>query len=166
MGLPLERRLRSPRRLGRYRLYAGLAGLCYLVILALSLLPPPASSAQSSWLVDLVFRLTGLKLEELVLRKLAHFTEYALLGLLSGLALAQLVWRIRDAGLLWLLGLLAAFIDESLQLLSGRGPAILDVWIDGGGMLLGISLALLLHHVLAAARQKSSQAQENKEEGL
>lgn len=70
------------------------------------------------------------------IRKIAHFTEYGLLGIeMALLVIFYFKKRIR-AGLISLnLSLVVAFIDESLQYISERGPSISDVWIDVGGFM-------------------------------
>ena len=83
-----------------------------------------------------------------LIRKAAHFTEFACLG-------ALLAWRCRLSGethaVLFpaLLGLAAAVTDESIQLFTpDRGPRLTDVWIDTSGAVTGIMLLLLGHHLL------------------
>ena len=82
------------------------------------------------------------------LRKIAHFTEYGLLGI--EIALFVLCF-IRDiAGKIKLgisfafLSFAVGFIDESIQVLSGRNASILDVWIDAGGYATFYALTLLV----------------------
>lgn len=75
--------------------------------------------------------------ESTILRKAAHFTEFASLGfLLSCLAfLDQKKWW---TALPW--GAAAACIDETIQMfVPARGPGILDVMIDVCGVLAGIA---------------------------
>lgn len=131
-----------PGRERHFRLYLvlslALVGMAWL----LSALPPQQSGAQSGWLQGMLERVLGTPVSEALLRKLAHFTEYALIGFFACLALQQLRWRPVHLPLLLMLCLMAALVDESIQLLSGRGPAILDVWIDGAGALCGMGLAL------------------------
>ena len=38
-----------------------------------------------------------------------------------------------------LLGLFAAFLDETLQLFSGRGSMVADVWLDFAGVVCGVA---------------------------
>ncbi len=142
--LPYEDRARGAKQRGLYRLFAALAGLTLLTAFLFSALPRQISSDQSSWLRDFIARITGWEMDVLVLRKLAHLAEYTLIGLFAGAALVQLDWRFLDAARLWALGLPAAFADESIQMFSGRGPAILDVWIDMAGVVIGSCLALLI----------------------
>lgn len=75
-----------------------------------------------------------------VLRKYAHFTEFAVLGVLSSLTLLQtkVKWRGLSA---MAFCLVIATMDESLQLfVDGRAGRVLDVMIDGVGALVGIGM--------------------------
>jgi VanZ family protein len=77
---------------------------------------------------------TGLGTWDLVLRKLAHAGEYAVLGLL-------LVRAVRRPGLALGLGALYAVSDEVHQhFVEGRVGAPLDVGIDVVGVAIGIAL--------------------------
>ena len=65
------------------------------------------------------------------LRKIAHFAEFALLGVWVSLYVCFYALDRRGAtALSFVFGHLVAFADETIQIFSGRGPAILDVWID------------------------------------
>jgi len=79
----------------------------------------------------------------LLVRKLAHFTEYAVLG-----ALLWLDWRLlgRDGLLLPLgAGLLFAAGDELLQtFIPGRSGELLDVLLDFSGVLAAVLPARLI----------------------
>ena len=69
------------------------------------------------------------------LRKIAHFMEYGLLG--AEIAVYVLIsgdkFRLKQALLSLTVGPALGFVDETVQIFSGRGPAIVDVWIDIGG---------------------------------
>ena len=91
----------------------------------------------------------GAETLHLLIRKGAHFTEFACLG-------ALLCWRVRLAkgkGMAlaaypFLGSLLAACTDETIQIfVDGRGSSLLDVWVDTFGALAGIILLLLGHHL-------------------
>jgi VanZ family protein len=71
-------------------------------------------------------------------RKAAHFSEFAVLGLL--LALSLLPLNLRFKGILAVAASLSvACVDELLQILSeGRSCELLDVIIDISGAVLGI----------------------------
>lgn len=83
--------------------------------------------------------LPGLIEKEYVLRKLAHFAEFALLGFfLTGTAESFGISR----SVAPLFGvLLCACVDETIQVfVPGRGPSLIDVWIDFVGGCAGIAL--------------------------
>lgn len=78
-----------------------------------------------------------------LIRKLAHFTEFTLLGA----ELTVLIWEILYCSLTTslLCGLLAAVSDETIQIfVEGRGSSVRDVWIDFGGVLVGTVLVWLV----------------------
>ena len=103
------------------------------------MLPGEVSGALSDWLG----RLLGLGGSDPsqgtgLLRKLAHFSEFACLGfLLAWLAYLKGERGFHMFALALLGGLLAACIDESIQMLTPeRGPGLVDVWIDTSGVAL------------------------------
>ena len=82
-----------------------------------------------------------------LLRKAAHFSEFAALGMslawLFGMLSKQ---RLLSLALPLLSGAGAAAIDETIQLFSpNRGPSIRDVGIDTAGVITGIAVLTLLH---------------------
>ena len=80
-----------------------------------------------------------------LVRKLAHFTEFTALGLVVGLLTHQgKPVGLRSVVFSLVMGLLAAFADESIQMLSDRGDQISDVWLDFSGVVLGSALSLVL----------------------
>ena len=81
-----------------------------------------------------------------VVRKLAHFSEYALLGFSLMLHIAQLQKKI-SVRLPWLwawgVGTLYAASDEWHQgFVAGRGPSVRDVMIDSAGVIAGTFLLI------------------------
>lgn len=116
--------------------------------------------SESQQLSDGFLRWLGFLLEplgeyaSLVLRKAAHFSEFACLGvLLAGF------FRRRNLGTAALCGLLSACVDESIQLFSpGRSSSLVDVWIDFAGVLTGI---VLLHfgHILWKKTRKTHKSE-------
>ena len=120
-----------------------------------SLLPGEISGAFSGFVRDLIALLLpgdgtpnqghGL------LRKLAHFTEFASLGMILTWIMLLLA---KPIPLALAGGFAAACIDETIQIfVPDRGPAFTDVLIDTSGVLTGILLFLLLRHW----RQRKSQ---------
>lgn len=122
-----------------------LLNLCF--IWGNSLLPGELSGALSDWvrqLLETVFPGDGVETPGGgLLRKMAHFTEFASLGLLLSLTF-RLSQKKTWHALFW--GVLAACIDETIQMfVPDRGPALLDVGIDSCGVLTGILLMQVAH---------------------
>ncbi len=113
------------------------------------------SSAMSGGVMELLHKLLPFLPEgetvQAVIRKLAHFSEFAMLGLLSsGLAVLELE-RI-PAGLLGV-GLAVACIDETIQLyVPGRASSLLDVWIDASGFAAGLIVLLIGYNLFKNKR--------------
>ena len=74
------------------------------------------------------------------IRKIAHFLEFGILGAEMAVLLMlaygkdkvrpSLPAPIRKVALSLTFPVSVAFLDESIQLLSSRGPSVLDMWID------------------------------------
>ena len=79
-----------------------------------------------------------------LVRKMAHFTEFAALGACLGWLFGMLE-KGKIPPFLW--GAAAACVDESIQLfVPDRGPGLRDVFIDCSGVLAGLILLHLGHH--------------------
>lgn len=120
-----------------------------------SLVAGPESSVESGLVVDLlrpVFVAMGVTDQDtmsFVVRKCAHFTEYAILGLIV-LKNARLWWATlrRRASSLVLAAVAVPFVDESIQLLTpGRAGMLRDVGIDLMGLVTGLLVAWLAHRL-------------------
>lgn len=145
----------------RLRLCRGLIVCCLAFIWGNSLLPGAISQAVSDGLKQLL----GLPLSAGVqasgrdlVRKLAHFTEYAALGWLLG-------WRVAMAekkpALALILGALCACLDETIQIFApDRGPGLADVLLDSFGVLAGILVLHLGHTVFKTIYKKHLEDQE------
>ena len=84
-----------------------------------------------------------------IIRKIAHFSEFALLGFNLAwyllLRADKRAFPLRCCRLSWLLSTLYAGTDELHQMfVADRGPAILDVGIDSCGALFGVAVVYLL----------------------
>lgn len=79
---------------------------------------------------------------ELAIRKLAHLSEYLLLGLLMSACLRSFLPKCgKRVILLFITGLVLASIDETIQSFTpGRTPAVTDVLIDFTGAALGVGI--------------------------
>ena len=144
-------------------------GLCLTLLvlnLALiwgnSLVSGEASGEMSGSVMEFALKLLQLpesaaeRLHHLI-RKAAHFTEFALLTMeltwLCGMLEEKWLYRmvLPVAG-----GMLAALVDESLQMLTpGRGPSLVDVWIDTSGAVAGMMILLTGYHLLKRMKKHS-----------
>ena len=85
------------------------------------------------------------RLTDHIVRKLAHFCEYALEGFLLTLCL-RVYTRHFFVHISWpiLGGLLTALTDETIQMFSdGRSSQLTDVWLDFSGAMAGILVGLI-----------------------
>ena len=125
------------REYGR-RFWWVLCALWLAVIFLHSLMSAERSAAESgsllAWLRGLFPALT-----EHALRKLAHFSEFAVLGLLLAQCLRARITRPLLAGVL------CALADETVQLfVSGRSGEVRDVWIDFSGVAAAVAASFLV----------------------
>ncbi len=124
--------------------------LCIAFIFRNSLEAAAASTARSREAMDLVNRALGKvhlgPLSEHIIRKLAHFAEFTLLGFLLMMCLRVYTQRfVRHTAWPLLGGMTVALSDETIQLrIPGRTSQVTDVWIDMAGVLAGAFAALLL----------------------
>lgn len=113
-----------------------------------SALPADASGAFSEWVRSLLSAIlppAGEPTGGHLIRKLAHFSEFACLGLLFAWFHGMLGQKIsRTAVRALVCGFLCACVDETIQVFCpGRGPSPVDVMIDTAGVATGIILLLL-----------------------
>ena len=134
------------RRDKQLRLAAALLIANLILIWGNSLLPGEISRAISSFVRDLFdWSVSGDITPDQghgLLRKLAHFTEFASLGMILTWIMILLE---RPHPLALAVGFAAACIDETIQIfVPDRGPAFTDVLIDTSGVLTGLLLLLLI----------------------
>lgn len=127
-----------------------------------SLLPGELSQALSRWAGELLCMILPWQ-EELgqgtgLLRKVAHFCEFACLGvLLSWLFAMERPLPRGFAAPAAGLGVLAACVDETLQLLSpGRNSSLWDVCLDSAGVAAGIGLLAAALALRQSRRRRKS----------
>lgn len=149
---------RTSRKL---RICTALLVLNVLFIWGNSLLPGSVSGAISGWVRNVlafIFRFSpdGSDTGHGLLRKMAHFTEFACLGAL----LAWLFAMLRKPWPLALLsGFLVAGVDETIQrFVPARGPSFTDVMIDTSGVVFGISLLFAGYTIQKRAKQSMEDA--------
>ena len=133
--------------MNRRRVMICLTGLFLWIafIFCRSLQPADASTAESRWMLELLQQILPVELSMRLVRKLAHFTEFAILGVLAGLLFGSRCQRFRTGFLFAVMtGVMTALCDETIQLLvAGRTGQVQDVWLDTAGAFTGAVLALL-----------------------
>lgn len=127
-----------------------------------SLAPAAESSAQSSYVLGMVLdvldavEMEGLGITEHIIRKTAHFAEYAVMGMLlcRVLGLYQLPGIVRRQYHA-LLGFLVPFVDETIQLfVQGRSGQISDVWLDCLGVAFGTVVFMCLRRLTVTRKHR------------
>lgn len=93
----------------------------------------------------------GVDLSFLV-RKAAHMTEFCLLAVWLAL-ITRGRGRVR-CPLILLAGMSTALIDETIQLFTGRGSMVADVWVDLIGFTVGLTVTAVLQAIIKRARSK------------
>ena len=89
------------------------------------------SSNQSNFIVDIIsniFNINNIELLSLIIRKLAHFTEYFILGIL----VYNMIYNLNKKKYISIIiCILYAISDEIHQIFtSDRGPRVFDIFID------------------------------------
>ncbi len=127
-----------------------------LFIFCNSLQTGPQSGSRSGAVMECiqhVFAALGLRAEscpsEFMIRKLGHFSEFALLGICLLAALCSFTAKpLRELGWILFAALSVGVLDESIQLfVPGRSGEVRDVLIDFAGAAAGIVLALAVRAV-------------------
>ena len=128
-----------------------------IFIWAHSFMSADLSSEESGFVTEIIkniFHITGDNTEGIV-RKCAHFSEYAILGIL--IAADGILYLSRPITLISVFsGLLTAHIDETIQLFTpGRSGEILDVWIDFSGCITGLVFIAVIYYILRYKPKKA-----------
>lgn len=146
----------------RMRLCVALLVLNVAFIWGNSLLPGEVSGAFSDWVKELLAKFFAS--DDLsdsgggLLRKLAHFSEFAMLGILLSWFFGMLQKGHHCAALC---GFFTACVDETIQrFVPDRGPSIMDVGIDTCGVLTGMLLFFIGYSILT--KQNNNPMEETK----
>ena len=93
---------------------------------------------------------------EKIIRKIAHFSLYTIVGiLLMSLACTYEFTEFKRGGISFLIGLMYACLDELHQFfISERSAQITDVMIDSMGVLFGILLVMLIYKIYTSRKEK------------
>jgi len=114
---------------------------------------PAESSEKSQWVMKLLTPILELfvgkgNVTEFLVRKLAHFCEFGLLGCELSLMLIlrkrqTLQWYVNAA----MFAFMVAALDETIQIFADRGSSLADVWLDFAGAVTGIVGVYILHAI-------------------
>lgn len=134
----------------RKRIYGTFFVLIICFIWGNSMINAEVSGAISHFIADILGGEGGSTAEgHFLLRKAAHFSEYAALGvatlLFYGTLTADRTKKYLSAALT---GVSVPLVDETIQIFSGRGSALTDVWIDISGFTFGTVLISLILFIL------------------
>ncbi len=133
-----------------------------------SMLPREVSSAESGAVGEIIEEIIppetkpGAFIQD-NLRKLAHFIEFASLGALVSAYVFFFERRPRVIFGAVFFGGGCAFIDESIQMFSGRGASILDVWIDLSGFLFTSVIFYTVAYSVIFILKKTNKIRQNKD---
>jgi len=137
--------------------------LWHIFIFSQSLLPGEVSSNQSGFIVDTLYPLfsrIGFTIDvdtfTFIIRKLAHFIEYFILGIIFFL-LYQKWFKNKTLWVLVLVhGLFTASIDETIQRFTpNRSGELRDVLIDITGVFFGMVLCILVSYWIKNKKLKT-----------
>ena len=125
--------------------------LWMILIFIMSSFDSVESSNQSSIIVNYIsklFNITNIDVLTIIVRKLAHFTEYFILGILL-----YNYFKEYKKGIV--ISLIYAITDEFHQIfISGRSAEIMDILIDVAGAIVGIvALNLVLTYLINRSRK-------------
>ena len=129
---------------------------CIAFIFRNSLESGAISSARSQAVTQVVNEVLGKvglgPMSEHIIRKLAHFLEFALEGFLLMLCLRVYTRHfVRHMSWPLLGGLTTALMDETIQLrIPNRSSSVVDVWIDMTGVVAGLLAALVILLIVRA----------------
>ena len=125
----------------------------------------PESQAKSIGFLNKVKPLLGIfvgtgNVTDHLVRKLAHFTEFGALGCELALLLAlrkRINWQsvINSA----FFAMVVALTDETIQIFSGRGSQVQDVWLDFAGSCTGILFVIVIFGLIKVARNRKNKKQ-------
>lgn len=139
-----------------------LTAACMAAIFYFSSRTADESEQQSGFFAQLITKLFGIGgFSDFIIRKLAHFTEFAGLGLLFAIALKVQTGKAKTPAAIICSSIYAA-TDEIHQIfVPGRACRVLDWGIDTGGAALGALAVLLIITLSAKNKAAKSKKQSN-----
>lgn len=118
-------------------------------ILIQSMIPPEESQKESDTVGDIIADIIPPETPpgeyiQINLRKIAHFVEFAILGVFTSLYVIFYLGKFKAMALTFPAALILALLDETVQIFSERGPSVKDVWID----FLGFAIVCVLSYTV------------------
>lgn len=104
-------------------------------------------SLQMRWLNPILKQLGLTAIDKDVVRKIAHVVEFFLLSILT-----SIFWKRKPIRNLYT-GLIVALLDETIQVFTGQGALVTDIWIDMIGVGIGTVISCL---VLSKEKRKDA----------
>ncbi len=132
--------------------------LCTILIFSFSLKSREESAQDSNFVVSIIKpiieKVFGKAPENLglIIRKLAHMTEFCILSVLTAL-LAVKIYKYKSKALFgyaMFYVLAVAVSDEFIQYFSGRGSSVVDVVIDFSGATIGFLIVYSIYYFIPA----------------
>ncbi len=131
-----------------------------------SLLSGKESGEISGGVSALIARWFGISSANLghIVRKCAHFSEFAALGATVSLLL---IYKGQHGAMFvmpFVIGMMSfPLIDETIQIFTpDRGPSITDVWIDMSGYLLGAAVIWVIHKLIVRCKRKKAKKKDKR----
>ncbi|HBI51621.1 MAG TPA: hypothetical protein DDX72_02440 [Ruminococcaceae bacterium] len=152
----------------KLRTFILLMAAVLLFIWGHSLIPRSQSAEESLGMMIFLQKILDflhipLQLTDHLVRKLAHFAEHAVAGIILGCYFfpeardaVSRKEKIVKAAIPFAAGLFIGFIDETVQLFSGRGAAVADVWIDFAGICCGAAVTGLVIFVIYTINKRKN----------
>lgn len=108
--------------------------------------------------IDAVFGVDTVPITHGGIRKLAHFSEFFLLGA----EFSALVIALKKESFAWYakilpFGVFVAAVDESLQFISKRGPSLIDVLIDFSGFFTAVAIFSVIFLIRCRVKAKKAE---------
>ena len=130
-----------------------------------SLQPVDVSTSESTRVLALLRRIVPFELTEHFVRKMSHYAEFCVLGVLLGTLFCGCCQHLRTGFLFAVMaGMSTALCDETIQLfVEGRSGQISDVWIDIAGVVTG---AVLVLSIQAIRRRKARRKRHDQDTGI
>ncbi len=139
---------------------AAIVALIVAFIWGNSLLPQTQSRQESDFVLRILQSIFRLDIDREtashLVRKAAHFTEYALLGVSAAALFLSRRRGVQSAVNAMSLCLAVAVLDESIQLLSQRGSQVQDVLLDFSGAAAGLLIFLALSGLFRIFRRRKA----------